>query len=55
VFNRRHHRHGVHRFLHTTSGNNCDHDGTGSDQSVTDPAIADAAQGRWRKEKSAED
>jgi hypothetical protein len=38
--------------LHTKTGNDCDHDGTGSNQSVTDP-IADAAQGR--KEKSAED
>jgi hypothetical protein len=52
VFNHRTDRHGVYRFLHTTTGNDSDHNGTSSDETVTDP-IADAAQGR--KEKSAED
>jgi hypothetical protein len=54
VFNRRHHRHGVYRFLHTTAGNNRDYNCPGSDQSVTD-SIADAAQGRWCKKESAKD
>jgi hypothetical protein len=51
VFNQRHHRHGVYRFL-PTAGNNCDHHCPGSSQSHAD-AIAEASQGR--KENSAED
>jgi hypothetical protein len=55
VFNRRHRRHGVYRFFLSAAGNNCDyHHSTGSYQSDAD-AIANAAQGRWRKEKSAKD
>jgi len=53
VFDRSPYRHGVCRFLHTTTaGNDCDHDGTGSNETVTH-SIADPAQGR--KENSAED
>jgi hypothetical protein len=55
VFNWRHYRDGVHRFFLSAARNNCDHhNSTGGDQSNAD-AIANAAQGLWRKEKSAED
>jgi len=55
VFNRRHHRYGVHRFFLSAARNNCHyHNSTSSCQSDAD-AIANAAQGRWRKEKSAKD
>jgi hypothetical protein len=47
VFNQRHYRHGVYRFL-PTAGNNFDHDGTGSSQTHAD-AIANASQDDlWR-------
>jgi len=52
VFNRSRDQHGVCRFLHTKTGNDYDHDGTGSGQSHAD-AIAEAPQGR--KENSAQD
>jgi hypothetical protein len=52
VFDRGHHRRGVYRFLPTTGNHH--RDGTGNDETVTD-AIADAAQGYWHPEKSAED
>ena len=51
VFNQRPDRHGIHRFLHTTAGNDCDHDRTRSGQTDTDPA----AEAQGRKENSAED
>jgi hypothetical protein len=55
VFNQRHHRHGVYRFL-PTAGNDRDHNGAGSYQSVTDASAADAAQEHRRsQEKSAKD
>jgi hypothetical protein len=50
-FNQRLNRRGVCRFLHTTAGNDCDHDRTRSGQTDTDPATE--AQGR--KENAAED
>jgi hypothetical protein len=51
VFNLRADRHGVYRFLHTTTWNDSDHDRTGSGQTDTDPA----AEAQGRKENSAED
>jgi hypothetical protein len=51
VFNRCHARDDAHLFL-PTAGNDCDHDGAGSDESHAD-AIAEAPQGH--KENSAED
>jgi len=51
VFNQRHRWHGVYRFLHTTAGNDCDHDRPRSGQTDTDPA----AEAQGRKENSAED
>jgi len=50
VFNQRCNRHGVCRFLHTTAGNDRDHDCTGSGESHG-YAIAEAPQGH--KENSA--
>jgi len=52
VFNRRSNRHGVYRFLHTTTGNDRNHGSTGSGQGHAD-AIAEAPQSR--KENSAQD
>jgi len=55
VFNWRHYWDGVRRFFLSAARNNCDyHNSTGSCQSDAD-AIANAAQGLWRKEKSAKD
>jgi hypothetical protein len=50
-FNQRLDRRGVCRFLHTTAGNDCDHDRPRSGQTDTDPA----AEAQGRKENSAED
>jgi hypothetical protein len=48
VFNRRHHWHGVYRFVHRAARNNCDYDRTGSSQTDTD-AVEDATlqNNRW--------
>jgi len=51
VFNQRLNRRGVCRFLHTTAGNDRDHDRTRSGHTITDPA----AETQGRKENSAED
>jgi hypothetical protein len=46
VFNWRHYRDGVRRFVLSAARNNCDyHNGTGSDEGDAD-TIANAAQGR---------
>jgi hypothetical protein len=58
VFNRRHRGYGVYCFFLPAARNNCDyHNGTSSDQSVTDPVENAALQNnRWRgTKKSAED